>query len=1248
MKNLASAESGSIFIAEPTSPSNGKLAYINDGYDSSYWYAGDNQRKSDVMVMLKQMSLVHSVRFLSWETGRHAPSDYQVFTINSRTGKSHLMADVKGDTTHRPDWVEIKAEKPIEADQILLKIADTQEHEHGALLYELEVMGSPADEYRGIEPIDPNHIYLMVDSGPSLSSQSIEEITMTIRATPPDEKTVTLSTFSTSAGFRRQTIDLSKWEGKTIGLTFEVSSVGKSTGAWLAPRLVKGTATLVDLAAYWSAYHDGSISEGVTVGNEGTSIIASSIANGKSSVTINVPVSAQILREKEADRLRTEYARYGASNERLQSRDSAKQQIDLTGKWEMAGQDSDSDTPVGSGKPRSLPKMTGWQWYNVSVPGSVRSGLLEAGVIEDPYWRSNALKSLWAEKKSWWFKKTMNVPKAWDGELIKLGFDGIDYYSSIWINGKFLGDHEGMYGGPVYNVTPFIKYGVSNEIVVQVHPGGTDEPGKVFKGFIFMKWHYQTDISPRGIWRGARLAAVGPVRIENPFVKTLSINGEEAMLEITADVYNPGDPREVAMTGILRGENMSAKEQRFSIPMMAATGKQTIRYHLRVADPKLWWPHGMGEPNLYRIKLTARTDNKQSDSISAVFGIKTIEFEQNPGLESDVNSRFMCRVNGKLISMRGAGGFGAHDQIYRFHDRKDAWFIKAALALNYNFIRVHGSGIIATDEFYTLCDRMGMMVWQEFMISNSSVTGEHPDVWRAQTIQSILRLRNHPSLIRWCGGNEFNPDTTSDDTKMIVDMFEECVARYDGTRLFSRAAQYVNDPHYNDESGAYGGQKPAACTEFSGVFAGNIIGERSLRKFLADEDIKQWPPVTKENLDQFLPSDLAGYDKSRRGDFVFHTALTGRCEGWGWPGDLTVLMLQWVFFGVPRTMDEAYDISQVCGGYSASYIMETFRSRWPYPSLYASWDYAPIWPMSIIWGPVDYYGVIQPSGYYYKRAQEPLHVLMQLEAKEYAKTPIVPINSFSKIYQPGDQFKGRVFVVSDLDHPIGKHTVQIEIFDSKLDLIHSGNMLMDGLETGPSSCPLGLYTWDIPAFMPNQIALVCVSLRDESGKLVSRSTYPIWITSESGKLIANAVARRDLGPWLTDLRNPSTSLKITSLTEHASFTGKDYLPFGTQGCASVHLQVTNTGSKPAFHTSTEIVNADCRYICDDNYFMLMPGESKIVTFEIDRSTKPFFDYVKPERIEPITDRLVFAVRAWNAPSVIVEVPVKDRSTLPGK
>ena len=926
---------------------------------------------------------------------------------------------------------------------------------------------------------------------------------------------------------------------------------------------------------------------------------------------------------------------YGASDERLQAR---SQEIDLTGKWQMACGDADT-IPFGSGKSRTLPDMKGWRWSRVTVPGSIRSGLLEAGLIEDPYWSENAGKSLWTEKKDWWFKKSIVIPKKWSGKHIFLGFDGVDYYSSIWFNGKFLGDHEGMYGGPVHDVTPLVNLAKSNEVIVRIHPGGTDEPGKVFKGFIFMKWHYQTDISPRGIWRGVRLVATGPVRIENPFVRTLGLTDKEAVLEISADVL--GSPGEAVVTGVIAGENFKGPEHKFSIQATLLQDRQTIKCQVHVPNPSLWWPHGMGNPDLYRLDLRVSTDGKVADSISTTFGIRTLDFEPNPGLDSDVNSRFMCKINGRLISMRGAGGFGAHDQIYRYHSRKDAWFIKVAQDLNFNFIRVHGAGTIATDEFYDLCDRMGMMVWQEFMISNMGISGEHPDVWRGQTVQSILRLRNHPSLIRWCGGNEFNPDSTDNDNKLIVDMFEESVAKYDGTRLFSRAAQYVNDPHYNDESGLYGGQKPAACTEYSGVYAGNIIRDRSLGKFLPEVDVKRWPPVTEEKLDQFLPEDVsARLDNSRRGAFVFHTALTGRLQGWGWPGDLTVLLPQWVFFGNPRTMDEAFEISQVSGGYATAYIAETFRSRWPHPSLYASWDYAPIWPMSIIWGPVDYYGVVLPCAYYYKRAQEPLHVLIQLEAKEYVKMPVQPLNAFSKVYAPGEEFKGQVYVVSDLDHPIGPHTVELRIFDSKLDLVHQGEMSMRGMEGGPASLPLGPFAWDIPSSTPNQIFLVCASLRNASGELVSRSVYPIWISSERSKLVNDIQARRDQGPWLTDLKRSPTRLRITPVSKEARFSCTDYLPSGKEHCAKVVLDISNIGEKPAFHTGVEITNADCRYVCDDNYFMLMPGETKRITVEIDPGIQPFYEAVSPRLIHPVGSDLEFTARAWNAPEQTVTISVK--------
>ena len=123
-----------------------------------------------------------------------------------------------------------------------------------------------------------------------------------------------------------------------------------------------------------------------------------------------------------------ERRRYGADEDRLQVRDSDTRGIELAGRWQMSGRDAGTTNPVTAGQARALPEMNGWQWHEVSVPGSVRSGLLEAGVIEDPYWSDNAPKSLWTEKQDWWFRKTVVVPERWSGQRVLLGFDGVDYY----------------------------------------------------------------------------------------------------------------------------------------------------------------------------------------------------------------------------------------------------------------------------------------------------------------------------------------------------------------------------------------------------------------------------------------------------------------------------------------------------------------------------------------------------------------------------------------------------------------------------------------------------------------------------------------------------------------------------------------------------------------------------------------------------------------------------------------------------
>ena len=308
------------------------------------------------------------------------------------------------------------------------------------------------------------------------------------------------------------------------------------------------------------------------------------------------------------------------------------------------------------------------------------------------------------------------------------------------------------------------------------------------------------------------------------------------------------------------------------------------------------------------------------------------------------------------------------------------WFIKVAKGLNYNFLRMHGAGTIGTDDFYEACDELGLMVWQEFVVSNWSINHIRPEVWRTQVVRSICRLRNHPSLVYWCGGNEFDADTATN--KPTIDMFEAMVEEYDGTRPFTRASPWGGDLHYANEA-TYAISTFSACTEYCGAFDASIVETRALNKFLPAEEVTLWPPTTPDRLDLYLPAYLLEeWDNSRRGAFAFHGALTGRLGGWT---DLELVMGTWIYFGIPQNMDEAIEISQLHNGIMASYIMDAYRAHWPLPSLYVSWDYAPIWPMSTTWGPIDYYGGVQPCAYYYKRGQEPLHVLMQYGSNSLPK-----------------------------------------------------------------------------------------------------------------------------------------------------------------------------------------------------------------------------------------------------------------------
>ena len=180
--------------------------------------------------------------------------------------------------------------------------------------------------------------------------------------------------------------------------------------------------------------------------------------------------------------------------------------------------------PKGTGDARELTRTLWWKDASLArVPGSVQASLFEAGRIPDPTVGLNDIQAR-AEvaEKEWWFRRRFDSSDgSWDfvelakaGGRVRLVFDGVDYSATFWLNGERLGEHEGPFGGPTFDITPLIRE--HNTLVVRVDPLPPDWK-LVFKTNCVYGWHY-VNCPPIGIWQSVRLEAVGPAEITELFV----------------------------------------------------------------------------------------------------------------------------------------------------------------------------------------------------------------------------------------------------------------------------------------------------------------------------------------------------------------------------------------------------------------------------------------------------------------------------------------------------------------------------------------------------------------------------------------------------------------------------------------------------------------------------------------------------------------------------------------------------------
>jgi beta-mannosidase len=377
-------------------------------------------------------------------------------------------------------------------------------------------------------------------------------------------------------------------------------------------------------------------------------------------------------------------------------------------------------------------------------------------VIPDPFKDENEKKVLWIENENWDYQTSFTVSlKELDNQNIDLVFYGLDTFSEIYLNGKFLKKTDNMFRKWTISVKQNLKTGdnilqikfkssvnVGKELAKKVSFTMPESPRSfVRKAQYQFGWDWGPRLVTAGIWKDVTLNFWNQVKLENVKIEQKALTKQKADLNIHAEIFaeKAGDFK-VSINN--QSQNISLKQ-----------GLNTISIPYQIKNPKLWQPSGWGDPNLYDIKFSLQKDSKILAEKTERIGLRTVELIQ----EKDSKGKsFYLKINGNSLYIKGTNWIPSDSFTPRISKEKYQKLIKDSKEANMNMIRVWGGGIYENDEFYRACDENGILVWQDFMFAGSFYPADENFQQNVEfeVKDQVERLQNHPSLALWCGNNE--------------------------------------------------------------------------------------------------------------------------------------------------------------------------------------------------------------------------------------------------------------------------------------------------------------------------------------------------------------------------------------------------------------------------------------------------------------------------------------------------------------
>jgi exo-1,4-beta-D-glucosaminidase len=811
----------------------------------------------------------------------------------------------------------------------------------------------------------------------------------------------------------------------------------------------------------------------------------------------------------------------------------------------------------------SMPGFDAKTWYPTSVPKTVLAALVDNKVYPDPYYATNMKDipgyqdGLWLVMKEdspfrahWWYRTEFTVPEAGKDRVFTLHFDGINYEANIWLYGKLVAGADqvrGMFRRFEFPVTALLNPGKANALAVEIIPPGlrTDKLPRTKQVEATTGWDDHNPQPPdmnMGIWQNVYLREQGPVSLRNAYVEPkLSLPGLDSA-RLTLSVYarnNTDKPVTGTLTATIENIKLAQEVALQPGETREVFFKPEDCKELTIANPRVWWPHPLGSPELYDMNMAFKTGTQVSDTAQVRFGIRDI----TTYVKKDDWREY--QVNGKPILIRG-GAWMTSDMMLNLSKDRYAALIGYARNANLNMLRSEGFSIRETEDFYNLCDEMGVMVTQQ--IFGRSILDE--DLAIACIDDMMLRVRTHPCLAHFLAHDETFPTDKLDAAyKGIIEKYRvdrtyqphsgtfniATRAKTGGTRTGTRELwTYASPAHYY-----YTDRKEDIAWGFaqSGGIGGIVAVRDSIRQMMPEDQL--WPAMKTDA-------------------WSFHTVTQG-AEYFD-----AVMKSMELQYGAPGNFDDFCTKAYAMNYSSARGMFEAYAKNKYEATGITTWKYDAAWPAAMTWQYVDWY--LRGTAAYYgaKKACTPVHAL----------------------YAYNDN---TVYVTNSLRQPFAGLALRAAIYDMDSKKVWSKESAVDVGEDGVAKA----FAVDVPAGISDPYFLR-LDLADKDGNALSDNFY--WLSrtpdipgrdNELGEVYSTQPKSRADFTNLQHLKPARLEMNISSTpssddVKHLNVTVKnpgDTIAFLVQ--LAVRNTATDREAGPTFWS--------------DNYFSLLPGETRDLT-----------------------------------------------------